>query len=262
MVLAAHRYVTVDGRRTHLLHGTGEPRILLLHGAGGSAWTFSAVLDAWEPPGWACPDLLGYGESSWLAAGEYSSTRQADQLSGVLDQIGVNRVHVVGFSWGGLIGLQLASQDSRVDRLAVIDIAPSSAQPATAVPAIAEVYPTMTEAIDIVRGLAPRADPAVILRDAELSTAPCPEGFRKKIDPGLLRRWPFHEEDHWENWRLNGRQTLLIRAEHSPVLSPDGADQMLAQNGKASFSQIAGSGHLIPLEQPAALAATLAGFLR
>lgn len=261
MVRAAHRYVTVDGRRTHLLHSDGHPHVLLLHGVGGSAWTFDAVLDVWLPSGWVAPDLLGYGESSWLPDGDYTTTRQVEQLSGVLDRIGAERVHVAGFSWGGLIGLELAAQDGRVDRLAVVDIAPSSALPATAVPPIPATYPTMAEAVDAVRRLAPRADPEVTRRDADRSTAPCRDGFCKKIDPVLLRRWRFREEDHWDSWRRNDRETLLVRAEDSAVLGTEDAGRMRAERPETSFTEIGDSGHLIPLEQPAALARVLAEFL-
>ena len=256
-----HTFVTVGERRTHLLHGEGAPKVLFLHGVGGSAWTFDATLGHWSPPGWVVPDLLGYGESSWLPDGRYSSAVQAEQLVGVLDQLAVDRVAVVGFSWGGLIGLELAARDPRVCRLAVLDIAPSTSLASTAVPMIPESYPSMDEALAVVQTLAPRANAAVAKRDAELSTTPCAEGFRKKIDPKLLRRWPFREEDHWEHWCQNQRDTLLVRAEHSVVLSADDAHQMLDANPSATYRQIPDSGHLIPLEQPLLLAKVLSDFV-
>lgn len=256
----AHRYVTVDGRRTHLLHGEGTVGTVFLHGVGGSSWTFDATLKALDRPGWASVDLLGYGESSWLADGDYSSARQAKQLRGVLDRLGVGRVNLVGFSWGGLIGLEL-SRDSRLDKLVVIDVAPSSELAATQVPPIPETYPAMPDATRAILRLAPRADPEVAERDASLSTTADRDGFRKKVDPRLLTRWQFRDEDHWDTWRGNARETLLVRGEHSPVLSSREARLMLDDHPNVSFVEIPDSGHLIPLEQPCALAAALADFL-
>lgn len=261
----AHRYVAVDGLRTHLLHDGGEGEggvdTLFLHGAGGSAWTFEATLDALARPGWASADLLGYGESSWLPDGDYSSARQAAHLRRVLDALGVDRLHVVGFSWGGLVGLELADRDRRVDRLVVVDIAPSSTLAPTAVPAIPRTYRSLADATRTVLGMAPGADPAVAERDASLSTAPCAEGFCRKVDPVLLGRWPFRAEDHWAAWHRNRRPTLLVRAEHSAVLGRDEAERMVEGRPDVAFVEVAASGHLVPLEQPAALAAALARFL-
>lgn len=258
---AQHTFVTVAGRRTHLLHGDDAPRVLFLHGVGGSAWTFDATLSHWRPPGWVVPDLLGYGESSWLPDGRYSSAIQAEQLIGVLDQLGANKVTVIGFSWGGLIGLELAARDQRVDRIAVLDIAPSTTLSSTEVPVIPETYPSMLDTVAAIHRLAPRADTAVVTRDAELSTTPSAEGFRKKIDPALLRRWPFRDEDHWEHWHSNRLETLLVRAQNSLVLSAEDADKMVSASPSTTFRQICDCGHLIPLERPGLLARVLSDFV-
>lgn len=259
---AHHRYFTVDGRRTHALHGSMPVNTVFLHGVGGSAWTFDAVLDALpDLRGWMSIDLLGYGESSWLEDGDYSSTRQADQVAKVLDQLGASEVSVVGFSWGGLIALELARRDRRVARLVVIDVAPSSDRSATDVPPIPSLYPDVDAATAAVRRLAPRATVAAAERDANLSTTGCAEGLRKKIDPVLLSTWQFRTEDHWDSWRGNTLPTLLVRGADSPVLSREQARRMVADAPAARLVEIPDAGHLIPLEQPEALAAVLAEFL-
>ncbi|GAA3941279.1 alpha/beta hydrolase [Actinomadura viridis] len=257
-----HRYVSVGDRRTHLLHGDGPIDTLFLHGVGGSAWTFEATIEASPPTlGWASADLLGYGDSSWIEDGDYSSEAQARQLAAVVDRLGVRRLRVVGFSWGGLIALELARLDHRVDRLAVIDIPPSTDRSALDVPPLPGTFATAADAVRAVMTLAPEASPEVAERDASLSTAPCREGFRKKIDPVLLARWPFRDEDHWETWRREERETLLVRGEHSPVLSAGEAERMARLGARVSRAEIAGCGHLVPLERPRELASVLARFL-
>lgn len=257
-----HRYISVGDRRTHVLHGDGPIDTLFLHGVGGSAWTFEATLEALPPTlGWASADLLGYGDSSWIQDGDYSSAAQAGQLVAVIDALGVRRLRVVGFSWGGLIALELAGRDDRVDRIAVIDIPPSTDRSALDVPPMPGTFATLADAVRGVLALAPGATPEVAERDAVLSTAPCREGFRKKIDPALLVRWQFRDEDHWATWRRNERETLLVRGENSPVLSARDADRMVGSGARVSLTEIAGCGHLIPLERPGELASALALFL-
>lgn len=261
-MLVSHRYISVGGNRTHLLHDGNPIETLFLHGAGGSAWTFEATLEAMPSMhGWACADLLGYGDSSWLADDSYCSRTQAEQLISVIDLLEVRHLNIVGFSWGALIALEIASRDSRIGKLAIIDMAPSSSLPPTRLPKLGASYPTMPDAVEDVFSVAPRASRRVAERDAFLSTRPCQEGFCKKIDPVLLARWQFREEDHWQAWRGNDRETLIIRGEHSPVLSTDDAHAMVESTRNAALTEITGCGHLIPLERPGELAAVLAEFI-
>jgi len=253
-----HRYVSVGDRRTHLVHGDYPIDTLFVHGVGGSAWTFEAVLSALLPTvGWASVDLLGYGDSSWVEGGDYPSALQAEQLLAVLDELGVEDLRVVGFSWGGLIALELAARDARVQKLAVIDVAPSSARASSDVPKTPATFASMPEATDAVLALAPRATLAVAGRDACLSTRPCPGGFEKKIDPALLARWQFREEDHWDTWRRIEQEVLLVRGELSPVLSRQDAERMAESGRNVTLVEVPACGHLIPLEQPQGLAAAI-----
>lgn len=263
MLDVRHEYVTVGDSRTHVITSAKRVDTLLLHGVAGSAWTFDATLSAWESrPGWACVDLLGYGESSWLADADYSSARQADALVAVLDRLQLEQVRVVGFSWGGLIGLELAARDPRVTRLAVVDIAPSSNLPETAVPPLPHRYATMAAVQETVRMLAPRATDAVIDREAFVSTRPrIGGGYERRMDPALLERWQFRGEDHWASLEKVDCDVLVVRAEHSPLLDAPTAEQMASRCRSASTRVVDDCGHLIPLERPQQLAGVLSEFL-
>jgi pimeloyl-ACP methyl ester carboxylesterase len=246
----------------HVIASGQRVDTLFLHGVAGSAWTFDATLRSWQPGGWACVDLLGYGESSWLEDADYSSARQAAALVALLDQLRLEQVSVVGFSWGGLIGLELAVRDPRVKRLALVDIAPSSNQPETAVPPLPRHYDSMAAVKDTVRMLAPRAAEAVVDREAFFSTRPrSGGGYERRMDPALLERWQFRGEDHWESLEKVDCDVLVVRAEHSPLLDAQTADQMVSRCRGASARVIADTGHLIPLERPQPLAGVLSEFL-
>lgn len=257
-----HDFVLRDGLRVHVLSSGARIETLYLHGVGGSAWTFDATLRSMADPGaWACVDLLGYGTSSWLPDGDYTTARQVDVLGHVLDQLAGDRVELVGFSWGGLIALELARRDPRVSKLALIDIAPATDASVDDVPAVPARYASLADAVAAVRRQAPRASEAVALREALLSTRPVSGGLEKQIDPALLRRWQFRAEDHWTALREVTNEILLVRAQSSPVLPAATAADMVAVARRAALIEIPDAGHLIPLEQPELLAAALEDFL-
>lgn len=259
-----HDYVELDGLRTHLIRLTPDIDTVFLHGVGGSCWTFAHTLSALEVEmNWASIDLLGYGESSWLPdTADYSTQRQARRVCDVLDHLGVSKVNLVGFSWGGLIALEVAAQWQGVDKLVMIDIPPSSHLSPDAVAPIPWRYNDIGGAIETMARLAPNASRPVIERDAQLSTTFDEHGLRRKLDPRLLQRYFFRTEEHWKTWDANSRDTLLIRGERSQVLSSDAAATMMKRAPSASYVEIAEAGHMIPLEQPRHLAQVISDFVR
>jgi 3-oxoadipate enol-lactonase len=68
-------------------------------------------------------DLRGHGDSDW--PGEYPLRLMCDDVVGVLDQLGLDTVTLVGHSMGGAIAYLIAIQHSqRVHRLIIEDAAP------------------------------------------------------------------------------------------------------------------------------------------
>lgn len=258
-----HEFIELDGIRTHLLRSSSQLDTVLLHGVGGSAWTFERTVSGLGPAvGWASIDLLGYGESSWLEdSADYTTAVQAGRVLRVLDAVGATGVNLVGFSWGGLIALEVAARSPIVERLVMIDIPLASTLPADAVPPIPWSYPNLDAVIETMAMLAPRATREALERDAFLSTSFGPGGLRRKLDPRLLQRFAFREEDHWDAWERNRCETLLIRGQASAVLSQIEAEAMVARAPSVTLAEIEDAGHLIPLEQPARLAELLSDFL-
>ncbi len=102
--------------------GTGRP-LLLLHGFGASAiWQWHDQLaDFAAAHDIVMPDLLGFGGSSSSSA-DPSLDGQVAAMIGVLDELGLERVDVVGISYGGLVAYSLAAQHpDRVRRLVLVD---------------------------------------------------------------------------------------------------------------------------------------------
>ncbi|MPY81642.1 MAG: alpha/beta fold hydrolase, partial [Actinophytocola sp.] len=88
--------------------GTGQPVLLLLHGMGatGDVWRHWAPPLARRWPGrWIAPDLPGHGGSEPLP--RYSFGGVAARVAELV--AGEPRVVVLGHSFGGAVGLALAS---------------------------------------------------------------------------------------------------------------------------------------------------------
>ena len=207
-------------------------------------------------------DLPGYGESRWRDEFSYSSRSLAAAMVRASDQYVPGDIDVVGFSWGGLIGLAMTALAPIVRRLVVIDIPPATPLTDTDIPRLRTSFPDLSAAVAASRALAPRAPDAVLWRDAVHAVRPVPGGtFEKKIDPRLTQRWPFRNDNLWPELTAFDRPMLVVRAEHSPTLAPDVAERMVAEARHAELRTMPDCGHLIPLERPAELAGVVGDFL-
>lgn len=89
--------------------GSGEP-LLLLHGLGGELGAWDPVLDALAAErDTITVDLPGFGASPPLAGGaEPTAAALAAPLAHFLDEVGLERAHVVGNSLGAWVAFELA----------------------------------------------------------------------------------------------------------------------------------------------------------
>lgn len=98
--------VFANGINIHYLQtGTGDD-VVLLHGLGGNlAIWFLRLIDLLrnEFRFTAC-DLRGHGKSDMTPAG-YTTDNMAEDLRGLLDALGMEKVHLVGHSWGADIAM-------------------------------------------------------------------------------------------------------------------------------------------------------------
>jgi pimeloyl-ACP methyl ester carboxylesterase len=97
--------------------GRGRP-VVFLHGWIGT-WRYwvSAMQVASVSHGSYALDLLGFGDSAREPSG-YSLEGQARMVQGFLDEMGIDRIALVGHGLGALAGLLLAGRTpARVDRM-------------------------------------------------------------------------------------------------------------------------------------------------
>src|SRR6266496_580514 len=116
------RIVEVHGHaRAFRVLGTVPTVLLLLHGIGSNGATWDTVAPALaERFTVIVPDLLGHGRSAKPRA-DYSIGGYANGMRDLLGLLDVERVTVVGHSFGGGVAMQFAYQfPERTDRLVVV----------------------------------------------------------------------------------------------------------------------------------------------
>lgn len=88
------------------------PALVLLHGLGSNSASFRSqydpLADRFRVIAWNAP---GYGGSTPLKSEEPSASDYADALGSLLDALRIERAHLVGSSWGGLLALAFASSE-------------------------------------------------------------------------------------------------------------------------------------------------------
>jgi len=114
-------YVEIHGHRRAYVRAGRGPVLLLLHGLGCDHTTWAPVIDALaEDFTVIAPDLLGHGRSAKPRA-DYSVGGFANGMRDLLTVLGVERVTVVGHSFGGGVAMQFAYQfPERTERLFLV----------------------------------------------------------------------------------------------------------------------------------------------
>ncbi len=116
------RRIDIDGARIWYAEWGGRSKrapVLLLHGGFGNSNYFGRLIPALLDHGYrvVAMDSRGHGRSTRSAA-PYSYHLMAEDVIGLLDALKIRRVSVVGWSDGGIIGLDLAmNHPDRLNRL-------------------------------------------------------------------------------------------------------------------------------------------------
>ncbi|MDZ4074373.1 MAG: alpha/beta hydrolase [Hylemonella sp.] len=109
----------------------GKPALLLVHGFPQTHALWQRVAQQLKNDYWiVLPDLRGYGDSDQPAGlpdhGNYSKRTMAQDLVDVMDQLGCSSFYLCGHDRGGRVAARLALDHAeKVDKLCVIDIAPT-----------------------------------------------------------------------------------------------------------------------------------------
>jgi pimeloyl-ACP methyl ester carboxylesterase len=250
---------------------TGDgPPVVLLHGlaCGGRMWTHQirALKERFRVIAY---DQRGHGQTDAPAAAtSYSAGHLARDLVGVLDALKIERAAIVGFSLGGGSALALAaSKPERVSRLVLADVGAGADDPVK-IDALARRWGDLIRRGDTDelvcemlrselfkwyarRNARRRNHMAALIRATPI------DGLRFTLSEVLAKRKSLFRATTLTSIRV---PTLVMVGEYDYVCSK--ASRLLAQTiPDASLKVIAHSGHMSPLEQPAAFNAALLEFL-
>jgi pimeloyl-ACP methyl ester carboxylesterase len=250
--------------------GTGPP-VVLLHGlACGKRMWFHQIRALRSRFRVIAYDQRGHGlTDAPTNATDYSAAHFARDLVGVLDALKIERAAIVGFSLGGGPALALATtRPERVSRLVLADVGAGADDPVK-IETLARQWVTLIDqgkiddlVCEMLRSelfkFYARRDTRRRNHMAALFRATPPMGLRFTLSEVLAKRKSL--------FRLAGPlkspqvPTLVVVGEQDYVCSK--AARLLAQTiPGATLKIIKGSGHMSPLERPAAFSTALMEFL-
>jgi pimeloyl-ACP methyl ester carboxylesterase len=248
----------------------GNPRVLVcVHGLTRCARDFDPLAEALSDRyRVVCPDMPGRGESDWLRNPmEYATPVYVNAAITLIARLGVEAVHWVGTSMGGLLGMVLAS----LDRTPVGRLVMNEAGPLVAAAALERIgtyvgrapdFTSMEEAEAYIRAVSapfgPHSDAEWRFLTEHVVRAKPDGKLRIHYDPGLAVPFnaaaPHQDMDLWPFWEQVRCPTLVIRGELSDLLSRETVERMQGSGPRARAVEIAGVGHAPTLMQPAQIA--------
>ncbi|GAA4127282.1 alpha/beta fold hydrolase [Aminobacter aganoensis] len=246
-------------------YGGSGPVILALHGVTGGGFLWSGV--ARELAGLArivAPDFRGHGRSGWSADGAYGTADHVADVRRILDQVdlGPEPPVIMGSSWGALVAIRLlATSPDIARRLIIVDVEPSFDAAETDVLPRPYRFASLEEALAWERHPNRHASETDLASFTRASLVESQEGqWLRRHDPFFLTRWPFRNDNLWEELGSLGQKVRIIRGSESFVRR-EVCLRMAAMGKEWDLSEIAASGHLVPLDQPRALAKEVAQFI-
>jgi haloalkane dehalogenase len=113
-------------RRTAAASGLVAPAVVLLHGNPTWSFYYRDLVRELAAAGMRCvaPDHIGMGLSDKPPDYRYRLATRIENLAGLIEKLGLRRVHLVMHDWGGAIGFGWAvRQPGKVGRLVILNTA-------------------------------------------------------------------------------------------------------------------------------------------
>jgi pimeloyl-ACP methyl ester carboxylesterase len=271
-VKAPHSHLLEGSPRLHYLEWNAHAArtIVLLHGNSANVWWWEPLARAIAPEyRLLALDQRGHGDSEWVRPVAYSPTDYASDIARFVQHIATSgeKPVVVGHSMGGLNVLAFARRHPENARGAMaVDVAITSSRGRDrylrrlkGLPLV--TYPDLATAKARFR-LMPNEGgiPEEIVHEiAERSLARTDEGrWTLKFDrESFLGGDGLEVLETIKEIRI---PTMLVRAEHSRIMTAEAAEQARASNPRARLVTIAGAHHHVILEKPDAVARVIEEF--
>jgi len=245
----------------------GQRPLLFLHGGSAHArwWDFLvAYLGEYRC---IALDLRGHGDSGWPDDGDYRLETHAGDAAAVVDALALERVCVIGHSFGGFVAMRYAARrDPRLAGLVFVDnrtrIGAHSARLLEALRKLPHPrYASMEDAVRRFR-LMPStstASPEILAHVARHGTKQLADGvWTLKFDRRALASTP--AQDFASALTAVTCPLLAVRGADSEIVSRAGLEEFRTVTPHAQTAEIAGAHHHVLLDQPRALAEQIRRF--
>lgn len=259
------RFVEGAPRLAYERSGHGPP-VILLHGIGGNrqnwARQVATLRSSFTVIAW---DARGYGDSGDVD-GERSFSDFSDDLARLLDDLDIERAHLVGLSMGARVLMDFAPQ--RLERVATLvlcdcfhgfdsaltpekqrEYVELRERPLREGKSFADIAPKLIDSL-----VSPTCTPAVrdeLRRSIEMLRV---ESYLKTLRASI-------SFDRTAELHQLTMPVQLIFGGDDRLTPPSIGEDMLTLLGDARLAILDGAGHLSNLEQPAAFNETLVSFL-
>jgi pimeloyl-ACP methyl ester carboxylesterase len=221
-------------------------------------------------PGWRllALDWRGHGRSAWPDPPAYRTEDFAADLAGLVERLRLGSPVVAGHSMGGHVALAFAAwYPERLSHLVVLDARPHvNVERLRALqrrpPRPPAEFPSLRTALGRFRLRPPETTaPASLLRAiGRQGLVRLRSGrWRYRFDPACERR-----REPVDAWALLPRiavPTLVVRGEHSTILTREVALRMTKAIPSATLEEIPGAHHHVTLDAPRAVADCLRAWL-
>lgn len=263
----AHNGSVAIAYETHEAAGADAPWVVLVHGLGYARWGWEPVVDQLAALyRLVLIDNRGIGESD-VPRGPYDTETMAGDVLAVLDALGLDRIHLVGTSLGGMIAQRIAVRaPERVDRLVLVCTTPGGDIAYPLPPATVDLIARMpqlppAEALELAvnnaladRTLAERPEVARRVMEHRLAAPQDPVGWAGQATAGA-------GHDLGRGASSIRCPTLVIHGGEDRVVDVRNADVLGELIAGSRVVVLPGLGHLLFWDDPPRFAAEVTQFL-
>jgi pimeloyl-ACP methyl ester carboxylesterase len=262
--------------------GTADPELVFLHGGGQNAHTWDSVVVALGRPALAV-DLPGHGHSDRRSDRNYGPWENALAVAEVIERLAPRARAVIGMSLGGATTIRLAAtRPDLVRRAVVIDVTPSVNKPGrvmtpeqrgtVALLGGPPTYDSFEDVFRVTMAASPKRTEGGIRRGLRHNMVRLGDGrWRWRYDlgrnadeggdeEGVDRGWTDFTA-MWDDVSRISVPTMLVVGGDSVFVLPEDVNEFTTRLPTARIEAVAGAGHAVQSDQPAALVALLQDFV-
>ena len=204
-----------------------------------------------------CPDVVGRGNSDWFGNKEhYNITQYCADINVLMAHLRIQKVHFIGTSMGGLIGMLLAGMtNTPFQSLILNDVGPlikrSELQTMGEYVGRAPVFANRDELYHyfktIYQGSCAILNKKQIKQMARYSSFKTNGGYRLHYDPKIgdafRKNYTYFNFELWKYWEEIECPVMVLRGSESTFLTTDIIDKMTNTNETLKIVEIPGAGH-------------------